>query len=342
MESGNSKSRYSRQERFEPFGVEGQKRFREATVAVVGCGALGTFLAGALARAGVGRLRVIDRDFVEWSNLQRQWLFSEEDAREGRMKAIAATAHLRAVNSEVTYEPMVSDLDAANVEDLLEGADLVMDATDNFETRYLINDYCVRERRPWVYGAAVGSYGLAFPVLPGEGPCLKCIYPEAPRGAQPTCETAGVLNSITSVVAAWQMGLATRILVGRAGEVPRRLTTFDVWSGESRQVQIVRDERCPCCGRGEFEYLDGRRRAPISLCGRDAVQIHERKGRIDLVELESQLRGLGVARRNEFALKFEPSEEKIELTIFPDGRAIIKGTTEAAVARTIYARYVGR
>lgn len=333
--------RYSRQIRFRPLGAEGQARLRAARVAIVGCGALGTFQAGALARAGVGYLKILDRDVIEWSNLQRQWLFEEEDAREERPKAGAAAAHLGRINSEVVVEPLAVDVNAGNIEDLLEDVDLILDATDNFETRFLLNDFAVERGVPWIYGAAVGSYGLAFAVMPGVGPCLRCVYPEAPTGAQPTCETAGVLNSITSLVAAWQVGLATKWIVKGAGAIPLRLATFDTWELQARQVAVRVDPECPCCQGRKFDSLNGRTRAPISLCGRNAVQIHERQAALDLGALEAQLRGLGEVRRNEFALRFQP-EARFELTIFPDGRAIIKGTQDIGLARSLYSRYVGR
>lgn len=344
MKDDESKNRYARQIRFEGWGAERQSLLQRAKVAVLGCGALGCASASALARAGVGHLRLIDRDQVEWSNLQRQWLFEEADAREGQLKAVAAARRLERANSTVVYEAVSADVDARNIEEHLDGVDLVVDATDNFETRYLLNDYCVDLGMPWIYGAAVGSYGLAFAILPGKGPCLRCVYPEAPKGAQPTCETAGVLNTITAQVGYWQAGLAMKIL---GGQTPAAvLTTFDTWEGKTRQVGIERDAQCPCCGARNFEFLDGRRRAPVSLCGRDAVQIHERQGRLDLEALEKGLAGLGEAKRNEFALRFVPAEkaggQALELTIFPDGRAIIKGTTDPALARSVYARYVGR
>lgn len=333
--------RYSRQIRFAPFGAEGQKRFANAHVAILGCGALGTFQAAALARAGVGRLKILDRDVIEWSNLQRQWLFDETDAQEQRPKAGAAAGQIAKINSEVRVEALAVDVSAANIEDLFEDVDLILDATDNFETRFLVNDYAVERGVPWIYGAAVGSYGLAFPVLPGIGPCLRCVYPEAPTGAQPTCETAGVLNTITSLVAAWQTALATKLLVSGAESLPLQLATFDSWEFTTRQVKISIDPDCPCCQGRRFDSLDGRVRAPISLCGRNAVQIHERRAALDLEALELQLTGLGTLRRNEFALRFSPNEQ-FELTIFPDGRAIVKGTQEIGIARSLYSRYVGR
>jgi adenylyltransferase/sulfurtransferase len=309
-----------------------------ARVAIVGCGALGTFQAAALARAGVGFLRIIDRDYVEPSNLQRQWLFTEADAAEAMPKAAAAARRLGEINSGITVEPQVADLTPAVIEELLAGADLVLDGTDNFETRYLINDFCVSHGKPWVYGAAVGSYGLAMPVLPGVSACLRCVYPQPPGGAAATCETAGVLGAVTSMIAAWQTAAAIRILSG--GEPFFGLTSIDVWSGRIRQTAApARDPACACCGERRFEYLSGARRRPISLCGRDAVQIHERSARLDLAGLEALLKPLGPVRRNDFALRFFPAP--YEMTIFPDGRAIIKGTQDVALARSLYARYVG-
>ena len=281
-------SRYSRQIRFEQVGEAGQQRIREARVAMVGCGALGGFHADALARAGVGMLRLIDRDFVELSNLQRQFLFDEGDAREAMPKAAAAARRLAQINSEVAIEPVIADLTSLNALELFEGIDLILDGTDNFETRYLINDVSVRESVPWIYGAAVGSYGLKMAILPGRTACLRCVYPEYPAN-QPTCETAGVLGAVTATIAALQVADALKILVEGADKLVARLTTVDVWSGEIRQIDPPsRDPACPCCAAREFVYLDGSRRAPISLCGRNAVQIHERSRPVDLRELAWQ------------------------------------------------------
>jgi adenylyltransferase/sulfurtransferase len=334
------KDRYSRQILFPGIGAEGQERLLASSVAVVGCGALGSFQAGALARAGVGRILLIDRDYVELSNLQRQWLFDEADAREGLPKAIAAARALARVNSGVEVVPHVADLTPENIGELLGEAALILDGTDNFDTRYLINDYAISRATPWIYGAAVGSYGLTMPVLPGRTACLKCLYPEPPAGAQPTCETAGVLNAVTSVIASLQVADAIKVMAGHAGTVRPRITTVDVWTGEIRQVsQPAPDAECPACGRREFVHLEGARRAPISLCGRNAVQIHERERPLDLADLKSRLAPLGEVRANEFALRFFIAP--YEMTIFPDGRAIIKGTADVGLARSLYARYVG-
>ncbi|MGH9592503.1 MAG: ThiF family adenylyltransferase, partial [Bryobacteraceae bacterium] len=271
-----AETRYSRQSRFAPLGPDGQDRIRAASVAIVGSGALGTVQAETLARAGVGHLRLIDRDFVEWSNLQRQFLFEETDALDGLPKAVAAARRLARVNSEIVIEPEVADLTPANIEDLLEGIGLIVDGTDNFEVRFLLNDYAVREGIPWIYAAAVGSYGLKLAIVPGRTACLRCVYPEPPQGAQPTCETEGVLAPVTVSIAALAAGDALKILARGADAVTARMTTIDVWSGEIRQTAPpARDPDCPCCGRRDFVHLSGQRRAPISLCGRNAVQIHE-------------------------------------------------------------------
>jgi len=333
-------SRYSRQSRFAPLGPQGQERIRAAAVAVIGCGALGTVEAELLARAGVGRLRIIDRDFVEWSNLQRQFLFDESDADAGLPKAVAAARRLARVNSEVVIEPLVADLTPANIEDLLEGVELILDGTDNFEARFLVNDYAVSRGIPWIYAAAVGSYGLTMAIVPGRTACLRCVYPEPPQGSQPTCETEGVLAPVTACIASLACGNAFKILGCGSESVNTRLTTVDIWSGEIRQTAAPeRDPECPCCAHRDFVHLTGQRRSPISLCGRNAVQIHERFRPVDLADLARRLAPLATVRANDFAVR--ASIDPYELTVFPDGRAIIKGTTDPAVARSLYARYVG-
>jgi adenylyltransferase/sulfurtransferase len=330
--------RYSRQLLFQELGEAGQGRLSASRVAVAGCGALGSFHAGALARAGVGRLKIIDRDYVEPGNLQRQWLFTEADAAEALPKAVAAVRALAAINSDIQAESVVADITPANIEELFEGVDLVLDGTDNFETRYLINDWSVSRGTPWIYGAAVASYGLTMPVVPGRTACLKCVFPTPPTGAQPTCDTAGVLNAITSAIASLQTGAALRILAGR--EPAARITTIDVWTGVVKQVAMPeRSPDCQACGKRDFVHLAGRDRPPVSLCGRNAVQIHERRKPIDLEELGTRLSPLGEVRRNEFALRF--FQPPYEMTIFPDGRAIIKGTTDTGIARSLYARFIG-
>ena len=334
----DQRDRYSRQILFSPVGEAGQQRLLASRVAIVGCGALGSFHAAALARAGVGTLRLIDRDYVEPSNLQRQWLYDEADAAEALPKAAAAARAIARFNSSITVEPLVADLTPATADDLLADVDLILDGTDNFETRYLINDFALRNQVPWIYGAAVGSYGLTMPILPGQTCCLQCVYPAPPSGAQPTCETDGVLAAITTAIGALQVGMAIKLLTGSAPAA--KITTLDVWNTSLRQIdQPPPDPDCPACGRREFIYLDGERRAPISLCGRNAVQIHERNRPLNLPELAARLERLGTVRQTDFALRFFLSP--YELTIFADGRAIIKGTQDIGVARSLYARYIG-
>ena len=334
------RQRYSRQILFPGIGEKGQEALLASHAVVVGCGALGSFHVAALARAGVGRLTVIDRDYVEPSNLHRQWLFEESDAAEQLPKAAAAARHVALINSAVDTRAIVADLTGRNAEELLGGAGVILDGADNFEVRYLVNDFAVSRGIPWIYGAAVGSYGLAMPVIPGRTACLRCIYPEPPAGAQPTCETAGVLNAIVSAVASIQVADALKILCGCAAQVQPRITTIDLWYGGIRQIEApARDPDCPTCGRRQFSYLDERRRPPVTLCGRNAVQVHERERPLDLADLAARLAPLGEVRANEFALRFRV--EVYEMTIFPDGRAIVKGTSDEGVARSLYARYVG-
>jgi molybdopterin-synthase adenylyltransferase len=336
----DARERYSRQILFAGIGRKGQERLLKSRVAIVGCGALGAFQAAALARAGAGRIIIIDRDYVEPSNLQRQWLFEESDAAEALPKAAAAERRLARINSSIGVRGVVADLTAANAADLLGEVDLSLDGTDNFETRYLINDFAVSRTIPWIYGAAVGSYGLAMPVLPGRSACLRCVYPDPPTGLQPTCETAGVLNAITSLVASLQVADALKVLSGNADRVEPRITRVDLWYGGIRQTEAPpRDPDCPACGLSQFPYLEESRQLPVTLCGRNAVQIHERHAALDLGALRARLEPLGEVRANEFALRFLATP--YELTVFADGRAIVKGTSDTGVARSLYARYVG-
>ncbi len=334
------RERYSRQILFPGIGERGQEALGRARVTIVGCGALGTFQAASLARAGAGSLTIIDRDYVEPSNLQRQWLFEEADAAEALPKAAAAEKRLALINSGVRVRGVSADLTATNAAELLGNADLLLDGTDNFETRYLINDFAVSNGIPWIYGAAVGSYGLTMTVIPNRTACLRCVYPEPPSGAQPTCETAGVLGPIVAAIAALQAADALKILSGRPDLVAPRITMVDVWDGGIRQIQAPpRDPECPCCGRREFVYLEESHLAPVRMCGRNAVQIHERIRPIDLAELKARLEPLGEVRANEFALRF--LTPPYEMTVFPDGRAIIKGVSDVGLARSLYAKYVG-
>jgi molybdopterin-synthase adenylyltransferase len=332
--------RYSRQVLFRGIGAEGQLRLAEARVVVVGCGATGSALASLLARAGVGTIRIVDRDYVELSNLQRQSLFDEADAAESLPKAIAAAKKILAFNSKIVVEPRVADLIPANIEELFAGMQLILDGTDNFETRYLINDFAVKTSLPWIYTAAVGSYGVTLNVLPGQTACLSCIFPDSPRGALETCETSGILNSTVNLAASIAATEALKLLVGAEDRMRRTLLSFDLWSNERAEVAAEQPRAgCRACGERQFVHLAGEGRPHITLCGRNSVQIHERQRPVDLLEMTERLKPHGTVRHNDFVLKFW--REPFEMTLFPDGRAIIKGTTDTAVARSLYARYVG-
>ncbi len=332
--------RYSRQMLFHGIGPAGQRRLQGAAVAVVGCGAIGSVAASLLARAGVGELRIIDRDYVEPSNLQRQALFDEADARESLPKAVAAARKIATFNSAVASDPQVADLTPANIGKLLSGVQLVLDGTDNFETRYLINDYAVQTGFPWIYAAAVGSYAVTLNVLPGETACLACLFPQAPRGALETCDTSGILNSAAALVASIQVTEALKLLVGSPDEVRRTLLAFDLWTHERSEISGAHPRPdCRACARRELIHLAGQGRPHITLCGRNSVQIHERDRPVDFAEISRRLQPHGRVRHNQYVLKFW--HDRYELTLFPDGRAIIKGTTDTAIARSLYARYIG-
>jgi molybdopterin-synthase adenylyltransferase len=332
--------RYSRQILFRGVGVEGQRRLAAARVAIVGCGATGSAVASLLARSGAGTIRIIDRDYVEPSNLQRQTLFDENDARESLPKAVAAARRIAAFNSQIVVEPKVSDLTPESIEGLLEGVELILDGTDNFETRYLVNDYAVKNSVPWIYAAAVGSYGVTLNVLPEMTACLACIFPDSPQGTFQTCETAGILNSAVNLVASIEAAEALKVLVGAVEKTRRTLLSFDVWSNERVEVGAARARPgCRACGGRDFVHLAGEGRPHITLCGRNSVQIHERHRPVDFGEMNERLKSLGTVRHNDFVLKFW--HDPYEMTLFPDGRAIIKGTTDTGVARSLYARYVG-
>jgi adenylyltransferase/sulfurtransferase len=334
--------RYSRQILFRGIGTEGQKRLSESRIAILGCGATGSALASLLARSGVGSLRIVDRDYVEVSNLQRQSLFDEKDAAESVPKAIAAARKISEFNSDIAVEPRVEDVTPRNIDSLLDGMHLILDGTDNFETRYLINDYAVSKSLPWIYSAAVGSYGVTMNVLPGKTACLACIFPDTPTGMVETCEASGVLNTAVNVVASIAATEAVKLLVGGAAsqQLRRTLWSLDVWANEHAEVSADRPHPgCRCCGERDFSHLAGEGRPHITMCGRNSVQIHERSRPIDFAEMQRRLETHGLVRHNEFVLKFWL--KPYEMTLFPDGRAIIKGTTDTGIARSLYARYIG-
>jgi len=332
--------RYSRQILFKEIGAEGQGRLARARVVIVGCGATGSVLSSLLARAGVGTIRIIDRDYVELSNLQRQSLFDESDALESLPKAIAAARQIARVNSSIVVEPQVADLTPQNVDALVATADLILDGTDNFETRYLINDYAVKNSLPWIYAAAVGSYAVTMNIVPLETACLACIFPDSPRGAIETCETAGILNSAVNLIASLAATEALKLLSGARAKMRRTLLSWDVWTNEQAEVNAATPRAaCRACGERKFSHLAGEGRPHITLCGRNSVQIHERERPVDFAEISARLTPLGNVRHNDLVLKF--FRDPYEITLFPDGRAIVKGTTDTAIARSLYARYIG-
>ena len=306
----------------------------------MGCGATGSALASLLARSGVGTIRIIDRDYVEASNLQRQTLFDEADASESLPKPIAAARKIAAFNSQIVVEPQVADLTPTNIDSLLAGGMLILDGTDNFEARYLINDYAVKNAVPWIYTGAVGSYGVTVNIMPGRTACLACIFPEAPGGALETCDTAGILNSAVNLAASIAATEALKLLVGAESQLRRTLLCFDLWRNERSEISAAKPRPdCRTCGAREFPHLAGEGRPHITLCGRNSVQIHERHRPVDLAQMSERLKIHGTVKHNQFVLKFW--HDRYEMTLFPDGRAIIKGTSDTAVARSLYARYIG-
>jgi len=336
--------KYSRQILFTGIGEAGQERLLQSSAVLVGCGALGTVAANLLVRAGVGRLRIIDRDFVEPSNLQRQTLFDEADARAALPKAVAAEHRLRDINSDVQVEGVVSDLTPRNATELLSGFQLILDGTDNFETRLLMNDAAVSLGVPWIYAGVVGSYGLTMTIRPGETPCLACLLEGGDNspalGAEETCDTVGVLNAAVGAIASIESAEAIKLLAGKPEALHGRLVACDVWDGQFQSLRVARDPDCRVCARREFRFLAGAAQPHITLCGRNSVQIHERRRQLDLGDLGQRLTATAEeVRHNDFLLQF--SVPPYQMTVFADGRAIIKGTQDAAVARSLYARYIG-
>ncbi len=337
--------RYSRQMRFPGVGEAGQRRLAGSRVTLCGCGALGTVLANSLVRAGVGHVRIVDRDFVETHNLQRQVLFDERDVAESLPKAEAAARKLAVINSAVHVEPVVTDIDRTNVLDLVKDADLVLDGTDNFEVRYLINDAAIKLGKPWIYGGAIGSHGQTMTILPGQTPCLRCVFQDTPGpGETPTCETAGVLGPIIDVIASLQATEALKILTGNLQALSRDLVYVDVWENTFRRVRLGKllgSVDCPCCARRSFEWLEGVQGSQTtSLCGRNAVQVaHRSERKLDFEDMARQMKTLGQVSHNRYMLKL--AVDGIEFTVFPDGRAIIKGISDTERARSLYAKYIG-
>jgi molybdopterin/thiamine biosynthesis adenylyltransferase len=338
--STSAPERYSRQVLFPGIGHAGQHKLAAAHVALVGVGATGAAAAGLLARAGIGTLTLIDRDFVEESNLQRQVLFDEADARDALPKAEAARRKIALFNNDVTVHAHVADLTPGNIHQLLADSAIILDATDNFETRYLINDYAVEQHRPWIYSAAVAAYAVSMNILPCESACLACIFPEPPSGTVETCDTAGILNTAVNFAASIAVTEALKYLTGTQSQMRRTLLSCDLWRNEWSHVSTAApDPACEVCGARNFRHLRGEGRPHITLCGRNSVQIHEHHRPVDLAALETRLRPHGEVRSNRLLLRFTRGEHT--LTVFADGRAIVQGTTDIALARTLYARFVG-
>jgi adenylyltransferase/sulfurtransferase len=335
--------RYSRQILFAGIGAEGQRRIGVSRALIVGCGALGSAQVESLARAGVGRLRVVDRDFVEESNLLRQTLFTERDARERLPKAVAAARRVAEINSEIEIEPVVADARHDNIEQFVEGCNIVLDGTDNFATRYLLNDACVKQNVPWIYGAAVGSYGVTMTIRPRATPCLRCIFEDVPpAGTAETCDTAGVIQPVIAIVAAVQTSEALKLLTGHTEDLHGALMQFDVWRNEWRRIKLGKPAtECPTCALSHYETLEAEAKDFAAvLCGRNAVQISPaRAGDLDLNALAERLRAIGETKANDYLVRL--SANGYELTIFKDARAIIRGTDDPTTARSLYARYVG-
>ncbi len=339
--------RYSRQILFTDIGEAGQRRLLASRVLLCGCGALGSVLADTLTRAGVGFLRVIDRDFVEISNLQRQVLFDEQDLADHLPKAVAAAGKLRRINSDVTIEPIVADIDHTNVLNFADGVDLILDGTDNFEIRFLINDASLETGIPWVYAGCIGSHGQTMAVLPGETACLRCLIETVPApGTTETCDTAGILGPTVNVIASLQAVSALKLLAGRRDLLAPQLTIIDVWDGSFRQMS-VKDLRersdCPACKHGERKWLSGAEGSQSTiLCGRNAVQISPpQRIELSLDELAGKLQSAGQVDQNPYLLRLALTNPDYEITVFRDGRAIIKGTDDIGVAKAVYSRYVG-
>src|SRR6266480_5372680 len=334
--------RYSRQTLFGPIGRKGQELLGSSSVAIIGCGALGTVLANNLCRAGIGRLVIADRDYIELNNLQRQILFDEDDIIRRLPKAIAAVEKLHRVNSTTKIEALVEDINADGIESLVQSADLVLDATDNFETRYLLNDVCVKYSRPWIYSGVIASYGVTMNIVPGDTPCLRCIFPELPLpGTTATCDTAGVLNGIVGAISGVASTEALKLLL-KSDKVSRSMFWMDVWENISERIELPRQADCPTCGLHHYEFLDSLNgTSSASLCGRNAVQVRggRKHDKINLPDLAERLRPVGQVSFNEFLLRFIVDD--YELTIFPDARAIIKGTNDEQVALSVYSRYIG-
>ena len=340
-----SLERYSRQILFQHIDEDRQKKLIDSTVLLIGCGALGTVSSSYLVRAGIGQLRIIDRDFIEENNLQRQILFDEDDILENVPKAIAAQKKLQRINPNIKVEGFVTDINYSNIEELTKDVDIIIDGTDNFETRFLVNDYCVKNSIPWVYGACIGSRGVVMNIIPSMTPCLRCVFETMPQiGSFPTCDTAGVIGPIAGIIASFQVTEAIKILTGNYDSVNKNLLEIDVWETNFRQIDIseLKDtNNCPTCKLYNYEFLKAEAGIMTTLlCGKNAIQVMSRNiGNIDLRHLEQRLGSIADVSCNDFMLKFKIKDHAF--TVFPDGRAIITGTADTSIAKSLYSKYLG-
>ena len=331
--------RYSRQTLFHGIGKSGQQKLGQSLVVIIGCGGLGTIIATSLVRAGLGKVRIIDRDFIEYHNLQRQAIFDEDDIRQQLPKAIAAERHLRKVNSSVEIEGIVADVNQTNIERFISDADLVLDGLDNFETRFLVNDACLKHKIPWVYGAVVSSYGMTMNIIPGKPPCFRCFTTKPGPGITLTCDTAGVISPAPFIIGSLQVTEAIKILLG-ASEISRHLVIIDVWEGSYDRLKLKPRQDCPAC-HGQYQFLESELGVrATSLCGQHAMQVlNPKTANLSLDELAARLKPVAEVSHNEFMLRF--TADGYETVVFPDGRAIIKNTDDESVARGLYAKYIG-
>jgi adenylyltransferase/sulfurtransferase len=332
--------RYSRQILFPGIGKEGQRKLNKSNVVIIGCGALGSIIATSLVRAGVGKVRILDRDFIEYHNLQRQLLFDEEDIRQDLPKAIAAEQHLKKVNSSIDIEGIVVDVNFTNIEKLIEGADVILDGLDNYETRFLINDVSLKHNIPWIYGGAIASSGIMKVIIPQETSCFRCLVEDLPlTDAILTCDTAGIISPAPFIIGSLQTVEAIKLLIG-SKEINKDLIVVDVWTGKFDRFEFMPLKDCPAC-QGQYDYLKGKYEViATSICGQDAVQVLNPKiEKLSFDELEKRLKPLGKVSHNKFMLRFKI--DKYEIVIFPDGRAIIKNTTKESIARALYSKYIG-
>lgn len=333
--------RYSKQILFSDIGMEGQNRLKNSKVIIIGCGALGTVISNNLARAGVGYIKIVDRDYIELSNLQRQLLFDEEDIEENLPKAIAAKRKLQRINSDIKIDTEVVDVNSRNIEKLCSDMDLILDATDNFSTRYLINDTAIKLNIPWIYGGVIGSMGMLTSIIPGATPCFRCFMPKPPAsGSVDTCDTMGVLNGITSIVASYQSTEALKILTGNEKSLIEGLLYIDIWNSDFEYIKPSKKEDCRACGSEDFEFLERAEEDAISLCGKNSVQVNPFSSQISVESIINKLSSMDIeVKKNSFFLKFEIDD--VIFTLFYDGRAILKGVTDLNKARTLYAKYIG-